>query len=243
MIKTFQVLFFSALCGLLILFVSGCGFAEAQKTKAQNRMQCHSNLKQIAFVLHNFHDANNTFPPLYTVDRDGKPLHSWRVLILPYMEQTELYNKIRLDEPWDSEYNKQFYNAVIDAYRCPSHSFTKKNRSCCYSAIAGEVMIPAKEAGKKTGMWMSGLSDGTSKTLAVVEVKEPFCWMDPTADITLDELSKGINKKNGRVGSRHTRGMNAAFFDGSVQFIPNTVSPDSLKAAGTRAGGENVSLP
>ncbi|MDR2706612.1 MAG: DUF1559 domain-containing protein [Planctomycetaceae bacterium] len=204
------------------------------------RTRCLNNLRMIILAFHNYHDARNTFPPLYTVDKDGKPLHSWRVLILPYLEQAVLYQKIRLDEPWDSEHNKQFHNAVIDVYRCPNNPLANKPGSCCYSAIAGEVLLPAKKAGMQTGETFARIADGTSNTLAVVEVKQPFCWMDPNADITLDELVKGINNKEGRVGSFHPNGVNAAFFDGSGRFISDSCTKETLKAIGTCNGGEEV---
>ncbi len=69
---------------------------------AAHRAQCTNNLKQIALAYHNVHSATNTFPPPAIADKDGKPLLSWRVAILPYVEQQELYNKFKLDEPWDS---------------------------------------------------------------------------------------------------------------------------------------------
>ena len=77
--------------------------------------------------------------------------------------------------------------------------------------------------------------DGTSLTLALVEVKEPFCWMDPTADITLDELAKGINV--GRVGSFHPGGCNVSFFDGGCRYISNEMKTDVLRALGALNSG------
>ncbi|MDR0610374.1 MAG: DUF1559 domain-containing protein [Planctomycetaceae bacterium] len=212
----------------------------AKRMQAARQMSCLNKLKMILIAFHNYHDVYSAFPPLYTVDKDGKPLHSWRVLILPFLEQSVLYQKIRLDESWDSEYNKQFHNIVIDVYRCPDNPLANKPGSCCYSAIAGEVLRPAKKAGMKTGETLAWITDGTSNTLAVVEVKQPFCWMDPNADITLDELVKGINTKEGRVGSFHPNGINAVLFDGAVRFISDNCSKETLKALGTCRGRENV---
>ncbi|MDR1271305.1 MAG: DUF1559 domain-containing protein, partial [Planctomycetaceae bacterium] len=197
-------------------------------------------------AIHNYHDSMMVLPPLYTVDKDGKPLHSWRVLILPFMEQTDLYQKIRLNEPWNSEYNKQFHNAVVHVYRCEENPLAVKPGMCCYSVIAGEGFVPAKEAqtaAMQADQTLARIADGTSNTLAVVEVKQPFCWMDPTADITLEELLKGINTKNGRVGGFHVGGINAALFDGSVRFLPNDIPKETLKALGTCKGGESVHYP
>jgi hypothetical protein len=205
------------------------------------RMQCKNNIKQIILAFHNYYDTYSGLPPLYTVDKDGKPLHSWRVLILPFMEQTALYQKIRHNEPWDSEYNKQFHNINIDVYRCPTNPLAaQQNGSCCYSVIAGEGIIPAAKAGEQTCGTLARIIDGTSNVFAVVEVKEPFCWMDPTADINLEELLKGINNKEGRVGGFHPEGINVGLFDGSVWLLQNSTPKDILKAFGTRDGGEAI---
>jgi hypothetical protein len=232
--------------GLLLPAVQAAAQASAKAHAARQRAQCIDKLKQIAIAIHNYHDTFTALPPLYTVDKDGKPLHSWRVLILPFMEQAALYQKIRLDEPWDSEYNKQFHNVVVDFYRCEENPLAKNAGLCCYSAIAGEGFIPAKKTGHD-GMRSAGtfarIADGTSNTLAVVEVKQPFCWMNPTADITPDELLKGINTEDGRVGSFHAGGINAVFFDGAVKFLPSNIPKEILKAFGTCSGGESVNYP
>ena len=218
--------------------------------QAARRMQCTNNIKQILLAIHNHHDAQRGLPPLYTVDENDKPLHSWRVLILPYIEQQALYQQIRLDEPWDSEYNKRFHNVIIPIYACPSNSITDTGKNCVYSVIghhsvlAGEAIRPGLPGqGGRPRDTFARIADGTSNTIAIVEVKEPFCWMDPTADITLDELVKGINTREGRVGSNHTGGINVGMFDGSVHFISNTIDLGVLRALGTCAGGENVATP
>jgi hypothetical protein len=211
--------------------------------EAARRMQCTNHLKQIALAFHIYHDSYGALPPLYTVDENGKPLHSWRVLILPQIEQLRLYEKIRLNEPWDSEYNKQFHTAIIDTYRCPSCAESQQSGLCNYSAIAGQVLSPAKKANEMKGNGFATITDGTSNTFAVVEVKKPFCWMDPTADITLDELVKGINKSDAKAGSNHPGGANVAIFDGSVHFISNSILSETLKAFGNPSDGKAVRLP
>ena len=209
--------------------------------EAARRMQCSNNIKQIVLALHCYHDVHNALPPLYTVDANGKPLHSWRVLILPYIEQSALYEAIRLDEPWDSEHNKQFHSMNIPGYRCPSNGSGYAPGMCAYSAIAGEGFVPA------TGLDFGAFRDGLSNTLAIVEVREAFNWMDPTADVTLDELVEeflpGGRLRGNRVGSYHTGGMNVGFCDGSVRFISETVDRKVLRGLGTRAGGESSPLP
>lgn len=236
--------------------VSGVGIAlllpavQAAR-EAARRMQCSNCEKQIVLSLHNYHDVYRGLPPLYTVDKNGKPLHSWRTLLLPFMEEQALYEKIRFDEPWDSEYNKQFHNQMPAIYQCPSNPevLQAADKKCCYSALVGGGLIPAKKEGERTGSNFTRITDGTSNTIAVVEVVEPFCWMDPTADITLEEWSKGIRKGNRnregaadlpKAGSFHPVGLTAAFFDGSVRFISAETLPKILEILGDPADGEAV---
>ena len=211
--------------------------------EAARRMQCANNIKQIMLALHTYHDAHRALPPLYTVDADGKPLHSWRVQILPFIEQMALYEQIRHDEPWDSEHNKQFHNMRIMTFTCPSNSNQIPNQNCHFAALTGSLSaadgMPPGRAGFQPGKGLDfgAFSDGLSNTVAIVEVKEGFCWMDPTADITLEELVKGVNV-GGRVGSFHTGGINVGMFDGSIRFISNMVDRGVLRALGTIDGGE-----
>jgi len=190
--------------------------------EAARRMQCSNYEKQIALALYNYHETHGALPPLYTVDEEGNPLHSWRVLILPFVAQQSLYQQIRLDEPWDSEHNSQFHDQMSFIFKCPSNPHS----GCCYSAIAGGIFSPAKEPGSITGLKFSDIRNGVSNTLAIVEVKEPFCWMDPTADVTLEEFTSGI-----KVGSYHSGGFNGTFMDCSVRFLHySTFQPEAFRA-------------
>ena len=223
------------------------GIEMMRQQLAYRKTKCEQNLFQIGLGIHNYHDVHNAIPPLYTVDVEGKPLHSWRTLILPFMEQTRLYDQIRFDEPWDSEYNKQFHNVVIPQYVCPKNS-VEGDKNCHYAVIIGSdapppmwggSFRPTKKAEERGRDSFAYLSDGTSNTLAVVEVKEAFCWMDPTADITLEELMKGINAE-GQVGSNHKGGAYMLFFDASTFFLTDGTPADVLRALGTPNGGEVV---
>ena len=206
--------------------------------EAARRMQCANHIKQIVLAIHNYHDTYDALPPLYTVDTDGKPLHSWRVLLLPFIEQTALYEMIRLDEPWNSPHNRQFHSFRVPVYTCPSNP----GGGCCYSAIAGHGFVPNTKGDLRRGEHnFTRISDGTSNTLAIVEVRDSFNWMDPTADVDLEELLKGINGR-GRVGSFHLGGINAGFFDGFVRFIADSIELEILRALATPSGGEAVSL-
>jgi hypothetical protein len=204
--------------------------------EAARRMQCANNLKQIVLALHTYHDATKQFPPVMTADANGKPLHSWRVLLLPYIEHSAIYQQIRLDEPWDSEYNKQFHNRVPSTYQCPSAKGNMTGMTS-YSVVVGKECLFNEPNAKKS---MMNITDGTSNTIAIVERKTPVCWMDPTQDITFEKACEGINVSANGLGSNHTGGMNVALFDGFVQYVSETVAAEVLRALLTCGGGESL---
>jgi hypothetical protein len=205
--------------------------------EAAKRMQCQGHFSQLGLAFHMYHDIHGSLPPAYTVDENGKPLHSWRVLLLPFMEQRELYEKIRLDEPWNSEYNRQFHDIQLSIYQCPSCSREMQTANCDYSVVIGEETIfPGAEAVK-----FEEITDGLHNTILFVERKVPVCWMDPTNEIRFDIACEGINKHTLGIGSAHPGGANVCFASGNngrglYRFLPQSVrlEPFLTKSAGDR---------
>jgi hypothetical protein len=185
-------------------------------------VKCQSNTKQIVQALHRYHDEHGAFPPLYTVDEEGEPLHSWRVLILPYIGQKQLYEQIRLDEPWDTEHNHRLHWEMPALYQClgdigSMDAMGRGREHCHYSAIAGGLLIPATEAGSVIGRRIEDLPDGLDTTAALVETEKPFCWMDPTADVTLNEFGQAKRVRLLRHGWLwNGDNIRVTFLDGSV---------------------------
>ena len=208
-------------------------------------------------AMHNYHDAHKAFPAPYTTDKNGKPLHSWRVALLPYLEQTALYSEMMeyMNEPWDSENNKRFHNIDIPVYQCPAAKNAQPGMTN-YSVVVGKVdaaqakalglrAAPMQTAFPEPNKWYSlaSLVDGTSNTVGVVERKEPVCWMDPTQEITLEEAIKLYNTEQSKVGSKHKGGFHIGIYDGSVQFLDTTqVGLEIWKALLTANGGESGGL-
>jgi len=160
-----------------------------------------------------------------------------------------LYEKIRLDEPWDSEYNRQFHDVSLSAFRCPSAGLHERIRrempnlvidgNCYYSIVLG----PETPFIGSKPMPFSSISDGTSNTIFVVERLLPVCWMDPNNEIGFDTACSGVNRNIHGIGSAHTGGANVAIADGSVQFISDTIKQETLRALLTKSGGESVIMP
>jgi prepilin-type processing-associated H-X9-DG protein len=198
--------------------------------EAARRAQCTNNLKQVLLAMHNHLAANDKFPRDYT-DKDGKPLLSWRVAILPYIEQAELYNKFKLDEPWDSPHNKELLKEMPATYRCPDVTGAEPFTTT-YRGFVGQGAL--FETGQDVGI--AGVTDGTSNTIAVVEAKEAVPWTKPD-DLPFDQAAK---PSLFGAGSPHPGGFNCGFADGSVRFIKNSIAPMVFKALITRAGGEVI---
>jgi hypothetical protein len=142
---------------------------------AKQRIRSMNNLKQIMIAMHAFHDVNNQFPRDIT-DKDGRPILSWRVAILPFLEQDALFKEFKLDEPWDSEHNKKLLTKMPVPYRVGIEP--KDATKTYYQGFSGPGTI--FEPGKNIKIF--DILDGTSNTLGVVEGGSPVEWTRP-ADI------------------------------------------------------------
>lgn len=159
---------------------------------------CMKNLAMLSVALHNYNSVYGSFPPPYTVDKDGKPLHSWRTLLLPFFEQNKLYGQIRPDEPWDSEYNRQFHTIEIPAYRCPCDKEAQGKPYASYDVAVGENTIFPPFDGKLQPVVsfeaIERSNAGTNLTAMLFERKKPIHWMDPTplrTESLKDEIAWG----------------------------------------------------
>ena len=147
------------------------------------RLMCESNVKCIAMALHNYHQVNGCFPPAYIADKNGKPMHSWRVLILPYLEGDALYKQYNFNEPWDGPNNKQLLAARPRIYACSCDRSAYMQHATCtsYVAVVGSNAVwPGKEPGR--------IPKILSETIMLVETSDDHIpWTEPR-DLDLDSL-------------------------------------------------------
>jgi hypothetical protein len=197
---------------------------------AASRTQSANNLKQIALAMHNYHDTFGAFPPQAIYSKDGKPLLSWRVQILPFIEQDNLYKQFHLDEPWDSEHNKKLLAQMPKVYACPADENSVKNHQTHYLGFHGKS---AFFEGKQ-GIRIADITDGTSNTILAIEGSQSVPWSKPE-DIPFDPA-----KPAPKIGNVYENGINAALCDGSVHFLSKSIAPETLKALITRNGGEVI---
>ncbi len=173
--------------------------------EAVRRRECVQQVRRIALAMLLYEREHGTLPPAHSADAQGNALHSWRVLLLPYLGHAELHARIRLDEPWDSPHNRQFHGEAVGAYRCPSHPDAGPGETT-YSVVVGPDM--PFEAGE--GKRLSGFGPDSDDMILVVERTDPIVWMDPTRELTQAAAELGIWDTSrasppdpGRIGSHH----------------------------------------
>lgn len=206
--------FFSGISGRMVDIAN-------QKTTA-------NNMKQIALALHNHHDNFSIFPPQALVSKEGKRLLSWRVLLLPFLGQAELYNKFKLDEPWDSAHNAALIKEMPECFARPGTDPTLGKTP---------YVAPLR---KESAFGRPGLPpnfrdihDGTSNTLWLLEVPAEFevVWTKPA-----DWEVKGVEAID--LLRRTKPELVVSFLDGSVQTLPATLASEMIMKMLTIDGGE-----
>jgi len=217
---------------LVALLLPGIGAAP----EASRRLHCIHNLRTIGVALHNYHDQNGCFPPPYVADAKGKPLYSWRVLLLPYMEQTPLYEQWHLDEPWDSLHNRPLAEQHLEVFRCPSVKSGSQPMTS-YLAVIGPGMAWAHGE----CLTFEDFTDDKNATIMVVEVRDSqIHWAEPV-DLDRAAMSLKINDESRpSISSRHPNLAIVLFVDGSAMTLPASLPEDDVAALLTRGGGESI---
>lgn len=200
------------------------------------RASCAANLKQIAAAMLQYESTYGCFPPAYVADKNGKPMHSWRVLLLPHLGHQDLYDRYRFDEPWDSPRNRRISDLAIGLYQCPAQP-AGRDPVTNYMMVVGPHTISNGREGRK----IVEITDGLKDTIMLVEVADSNIWWAEPEDLRFDMLNCNINNgKRQEISSYHPGGVNASFCDGSVRFLHDSLNPQIVRAMLTIDAGESV---
>jgi uncharacterized protein (TIGR03067 family)/prepilin-type processing-associated H-X9-DG protein len=203
---------------------------EGGDNAARNRSV--SNLKQIGLAFHNYHDTIKGFPA-QAITKDGKALLSWRVAILPFIEQEELYKQFKLDEPWDSEHNRKLIAKMPRIY-APVANGPKEAGRTFYQVFTGpDTLYPSPDAKPR----LASITDGLSNTCLVFEANDAVIWTKPD-DLVLPKMGEKLPV----LGGMFKDGMNVLMGDGSVHWVRRDIDADSLRALITPRGGEVIDV-
>lgn len=189
------------------------------------RVNGQNNLRQLVLALHNYESANGRLV-IHATGMNGaalrnlneKPLLSWRVAMLPYIEQDNLYKQFNHNEPWDSETNKKLIDKMPKLFAPVKAG--KAGHTHLQMVIGQNAMMPTG------GSLIQMIPDGTSNTFAVVEAAEPVIWTKPDDIMLPAKLAPGELKK--KFGGQYPGGFNVAMWDGSARFVRDTINERTL---------------
>lgn len=214
-------------CAMVILLLP----AVRTSRPAARRSQCRNNLRQIGLALHHYHDVYQSFPPAYIVGLDGVPLHSWRTLILPFLEQQQLYQTIDLSKSWDDPANSQAYRTRLAVYECPAAELPLGFTT--YLAMATPTScFPLGKCVKQ-----SEITDDKHTSIMVLEVDAASAvhWMSPwNAD---EALLMALTNQSQHSHSPLTHVLTV---DGAVSMLNSSTTAEHRRAMISVAGGEAI---
>lgn len=226
-------------CGGGALFFWRLGTAPMPVTMstAVPQSSCVENLRQIGLAMQSYHDRYGSFPPAYVADEDGKPMHSWRVLLLPYLGEQWVYDQYDFNEPWDGPHNRSLAGLIPGAYHCPD-DFGAAAEETTYVMIVGRETISDGPTGRST----EEITDGTARTILLVETSHSgINWLEPR-DLPADRISYRINDGTPRgIRSNHPGTAHVLLADGSVQALDVQIDAQTVRAMSTIAAGDDVS--
>ncbi len=201
---------------------------------AVDRTDSISRMRQIALAILNYEATTRRLPSAYIKASDGEPGLSWRVSVLPYLEENALYRRFRRDQAWDSPANRPLVAAMPGAYKSPGSAAPAGYTN--YQAVVGPDTAIV-DAGR--GIPVRQIRDGTSMTIMLIEVDDNWAaiWTAP-ADYRVDK-----KKPYAGLGNIWNGQVLVAMVDGSVRRISTSMPWEDFVALTTRAGGERVELP
>jgi Protein of unknown function (DUF1559) len=225
----------------IVLVLAMLQFGVGRVGDAPSRMKSSNNLKQIGLAFHNYADTYGEFPN-NTYDLDGKPLLSWRVHILPFIEEERLLHQFKLDEPWDSPNNLPLLQQIPPVYKPPTgrRGVLTYYRGFSNPGAVFEPRVndyrPRLALASREPFDFKSVGDGLSNTIFVVEAGDAVEWTKP------DDLDAGPGKPFPKFGGMRWRSekFQAVMADGSVRSFPIDIDETKMRALISHSGCELV---
>lgn len=227
-----------ALFGMLFMMTTGTRAPLVGPANAgwKEKQTCCENLERIGEAIGKYVEEKGHYPPAYIADDNGKPMHSWRVLLLPYLGESKLFARYDMTKPWDSPANQQVISLMPEVYLCPTERNTTDEAN--YMVITGDEYLFHQDEERKP----SELKDGRRNTLMVVEVVNTgIQWTEPT-DLDVENIDWNRDRQKG-LGSQHPDGgLHVLMANGLVYYLGEFVTPEALTSMATIQGGEVVDV-
>lgn len=203
---------------------------------AARRSQSADNLKQMGIAFEKYHEVHKNFPaPIRS--KDGTPLLSWRVAMLPFLGEQALFDQFHRDEPWDSPHNKHLLDRMPTVFVLPGSQSAPG--MTFYRSISGPGAL--FDPADKVAPTYASATDGLSNTVAIVEAREAVPWTRPDSEIPIDnEGATASNALRRQFGGHFPGGANVLLLDGSVKFMKETIDAQNLKSVLTKNADDMV---
>ncbi len=230
-------------CGIFFVAALGIGsvawlvIAVRDAREAVKASQCGARMSQMHLALHNYHDTYGSLPPAYIADAGGKPMHSWRVLLLPFLDGQSIYVEYRFDEPWNSPHNlalaRRFTN---ERFHCPSGPHDITDMMTNYVVMVGaDTAFPGTDV-----VNFAQITDGMDQTILLAEIRNSdIHWMEPR-DLRVDQMSFQVDDRTRpSISSPHRVGPAVVFADSIRTYrLDRGLRPATLRGLTTIAGHE-----
>jgi hypothetical protein len=203
------------------------------------RLQSNQHLKQIALAMRNYHNDHGSYPPAYVTDSNGRPMHSWRVLLLPYLAEHATYEQYDLSKPWDEQtLELQSPLRIPSVYTSPADADSTTFGHTSFVVITGkQTMFPGPRSTRS-----AQITDGTAGTIMVVERHNSgIPWYQPL-DLKSAQMQFQINGSGQEISSNHPGGAWLTMANGTTYFVRDNLSADFVQSLTTIASGERVPL-
>jgi prepilin-type processing-associated H-X9-DG protein len=221
---------------LVLLYVGLLLLGASQGRGHARRLQCASNLRQVGLALQGYLNWRGCLPPPYTVDATGKPMRSWRSLILPFLANQGELDDYRFDESWDGPNNRKFGHVGENHYRCPDRLSNQPDLTDFVVIRGPGTAFPG---GKRVSL--TDVKDDPSTTILAVEFVDSGIHWAEHRDLDIDSMSFKINNPSRPgISSHHQGGAHVLMMDGSVRFLRDDLSPAMVRALITIDGGEAI---
>ena len=245
--SVWKILVAIPLIGLLISLL----FPDTPRARECGRQErCAKNIETIMAALKEYHDDHGAFPPAYVCDAEGEPMHSWRVLILPYLGQEELYRQYDFTQPWNGPENMKLAAQRPEEYSCRSATWGETQEEVPYTTNYVAVVGPDTAWPGTTSLALQDIRDRDDSTIMVAEIarESGIRWMEPR-DLSSDVACYGWTQRPGPslcLAHLHLksdqRGAHAGFVDGTTRYLREDLPASTIKALLTVNGGESVDI-
>ena len=203
---------------------------------AAQQSACVGHLAYVSLALHEYHQLYGRFPPAYIADKDGKPMHSWRMLVLETTgdpDANAVFRAYRFDEPWDGPNNRKLADRMPRFYGCPVAEHAA-GRPAPGKSLTNYVVVTGPGAvfrgGGAPSASLSELDDNHRDTTVLAETVPGVPWMEPR-DLELDRMSLRLNDPDRpSISSKYPSSANVVFLDGRIHRLLDSVSPEAVKA-------------